>query len=161
MAKEIKKAGRSQYFTQLMRDKVIREVGFPDRRKSDGSRRTFKEFLDDFYRSYTKNSALINEANLVYLSNMGIANDSNRGIVSPLVESKGGLQVGDLAEPLLSIYGQYSLQRFFSKLIESKRIDNYIDSTWTGNPKRNRSEPHVVERELQARVNNTRGGYNF
>ena len=161
MAKEIKKAGRSQYFTQLMRDKVIKEVGFPDRKKADGTRRTFKEFLDDFYKSYTKNSALINEANLVYLSNMGIANDSNRGIVSPLNESKGGLQVSDLAEPLLSIYGQYSIQRFFGRLTESKRMGNYIDSTWTGNPKRNRSEPHVVERELQARVNNTRGGYNF
>ena len=93
MAREIKQAGRSQYYTQLMRDRVIKEIGFPDSVKPDGTPRydSYAQFLDEFWRSYNRNSAIINEANLVYLSNMGIASDSNRGLVSPLNPSPGGL----------------------------------------------------------------------
>ena len=75
MAREVKVAGRSQYYTQLMRDRVIKEVGFPE---SYGS---YSLFLTRFYESYNRNSAIINEANLVFMSDMGISSDSNRGLV--------------------------------------------------------------------------------
>lgn len=128
MAREIKQAGRSQYYTQLMRSLVIQQVGFPETYNS------FHDFLAAFAQSYRANSAMINEANLVYLSNMGISSDSNRGIVSPLEPSQGGITIGDLAEPLLSIYGSYSVGRMFQALSTSGAMGNYVDPLWQGNP---------------------------
>ena len=128
MAREIKTAGRSHYYTQLMRDKVISEVGFPETYES------YHDFLDAFVASYNRNSAIINEANLVFVTNMGIASDSNRGLVSPLNPSPGGVTLGDIAEPMLSIYGTYSVGRMFWNLSTSGVMGDYVDQRWKGTP---------------------------
>jgi hypothetical protein len=128
VARELKTAGRSQYYTQLMRERVINEVGFPE------TYRSYAEFLTAFYISYNRNSSIINEANLVFLSNMGIASDSNRGLVSPLNPSRGGVTLGDIAEPLLSIYGTYSVGRMFQSLSTSGVMGEHVDKRWKGTP---------------------------
>lgn len=128
MAREIKTAGRSHYYTQLMRDKVISEVGFPE------SYGNYHDFLNAFIASYNRNSAIINEANLVFVTNMGIASDSNRGLVSPLNPSPGGVTLGDIAEPMLSIYGAYSVGRMFWNLSTSGVMGDYVDQRWKGTP---------------------------
>ena len=128
MAREIKKAGRSQYYTQKMRDRVIKEVKFPE--KYD----TYVDFLNAFVKSYSKNSAIINEANLVFLSNMGISSDSNRSLVSPLNPSSGGVTLSDIAEPMISIYGTYSVGRMFRSLSTSGLMGEGTDPRWKGTP---------------------------
>ena len=128
MAREVKTAGRSHYYTQLMRDKVISEVGFPE------SYENYSDFLDAFVISYNRNSAIINEANLVFVTNMGIASDSNRGLVSPLNPSHGGVTLGDIAEPMLSIYGTYSVGRMFQHLSTSGVMGDHVDQRWKGTP---------------------------
>lgn len=142
MAREVKRAGRSQYYTQLMRERVINEVGFPERYA------TYSQFLTAFYQSYNVNSAKINEANLVRLTNYAIASDSNRGLVSPLNPSPGGITLSDVAEPLLSIYGNYSVGRMFDKLSTSGRMGEHNDDFFAGNPNAvRRAQKHSVERE--------------
>lgn len=128
MAREIKTAGRSHYYTQLMRDKVIGEVGFPETYEN------YSDFLNAFVASYNRNSAIINEANLVFTTNMGIASDSNRGLVSPLNPSPGGVTLGDIAEPMLSIYGTYSVGRMFWNLSTSGVMGDHVDQRWKGTP---------------------------
>ena len=128
MAREVKVAGRSQYYTQLMRDRVIKEVGFPE------SYARYSDFLTAFYTSYNRNSSIINEANLVFMANMGISSDSNRGLVSPLNPSRGGVTLGDIAEPLLSIYGTYSVGRMFQSLSTSGIMGEHVDPRWKGTP---------------------------
>lgn len=142
MAQEVKKAGRSQYYTQLMRERVISEVGFPERYES------YAQFLNAFCVSYNHNSAKINEANLVRLTNYGIASDSNRGLVSPLKPSPGGVTLGDLAEPIRSIYGDYSVGRMFGTLSESGIMGEHADDFFAGNPNAvRRAQKRSVERE--------------
>lgn len=128
MSVEIKKAGKSEYYTQRMRKEVIKEVGFPERYE------TYQDFLHAFYVSYRKHSAVINEANLVYDTKMGIASESNRGIVSPLHESDGGITLSDLAEPLSSIYGTYGVGRMFGELSTTGIMGEHVDPRWKGNP---------------------------
>lgn len=128
MSIEIKKAGRSEYYTQRMRSEVINEVGFPERYE------TYQDFLNRFCVSYRRHSAIINESNLVYDTRMGISSSSNRGIVSPLNESDGGVTLSDLAEPLVSIYGTYSVGRMFNKLSTSGIMGENVDSRWKGTP---------------------------
>lgn len=147
MAKEVKKAGRSQYYTQLLREKVINEVKFPEDYNS------FQEFLEKFREVYTRESAIINQANLVFLTNMGISNNSN-GLVSPIHESDGGMTIGDLAEPMLSIYGTYSIGRIFQELSNVAMAPSNVDELWQGNPnvitdagRRGSDTSHPVERE--------------
>lgn len=128
MAKEVKKAGRSSYYTQVLRDKVIKEVGFPEAYKN------YADFLDRFCRSYARHSAIINEANLVFLSNMGISSNSNRELVSPLNPSNGDVRLSDLAEPMLSIYGTYSVERMFGALSKFGVATAKADPRWKGTP---------------------------
>lgn len=155
MAKEVKRAGRVEYYSQRMRDRVIGEVGFfddvidvmgvPTRRYT-----SYQKYLQDFCDSYNRNSAIINQANLVFLSNMGIAlNESNRACVSPIRQVNGTYQLGDIAEPLLAIYGSYSVERMFSDLVRSGVMStDKKDKYWLGNPDRRRTgSPHVIERE--------------
>lgn len=139
-AKEIKHAGRSQYYTELMRFRVIRDVGFPEMYGS------YAEFLNRFVESYNSNSAIINEANLVFLANMEISSDK-RSLVSPLNPSKGGVTLKDIAEPFLSIYGTCSVRRMFGSL--SSRMGRYNrDPFWAGNPEAPaRSKKHTAEWE--------------
>lgn len=145
MMREIKKAGRAQYYTQLMRDLVIKDVGFPERYES------YQEFLDAFADSYSRHSAIINEANLVYLSDMGIASDSNRGIVSPLNSAPGIATLGDIAEPIISIYGTYSVGRMFQNLSTSGVMsDANQDVIWSGNPNKTTRTVRPIEREYDA-----------
>ena len=136
LAREIKKAGRSQYYTQLMRDLVIKDVGFPDDLDANGDRRyqNYSMFLDRFVKSYSRHSATINEANLVSLTSGEISSDSNRGIVSPINPSAGGVTFGDIAEPMLSIYGTYSVGRMFHALSTPGYMGERIDERWKGNP---------------------------
>lgn len=142
MMREIKKAGRAQYYTQLMRDLVIKDVGFPEKYGS------YHEFLDAFAESYSRHSAIINEANLVYLTDMGIASDSNRGIVSPLNATPGTVTLGDIAEPMISIYGTYSVGRMFKNLSTSGVMsDANQDTLWSGNPNKQGRKPRPIERE--------------
>lgn len=143
MAREVKVAGRAQYYMQLMRQNVIEEVGFPE------SYESFSEFLTRFYQSYNRNSSIINEANLVFMSNMGIASNSNRNLVSPLRPTKGGSTptLADIAEPFLSVYGTYSVGRMFNALSTSGIMGNAHDTLWSGNPGRLRSS-RPVEREF-------------
>lgn len=141
MAREIKKAGRSEYYTQTLRESVIREAKFPENYDS------FHEFLDAFVKSYNKNSAIINEANSVFLTNMGLSSEPN-GVVSALKKSgkdKSGnivdYTLGDLAEPLLSVYGIYSVGKVFRNLQKSgfmKRENR--DAYFAGNPSATKRE---------------------
>lgn len=141
MAREIKKAGRSEYYTQTLRESVIREAKFPENYDS------FHEFLDAFVKSYNKNSAIINEANSVFLTNMGLSSEPN-GVVSALKKSgkdKDGnivdYTLSDLAEPLLSVYGIYSVGKVFRNLQKSgfmKRENR--DAYFAGNPSATKRE---------------------
>lgn len=130
MANEIKKNGRSQYYTNVLREKVIGEVGFPERYDRYG------DFLEAFCNSYAKHSALINEANLVHLTGGAISSHSNKGLVSPLNPSANGVTYSDLAEPMLSVYGNsYSVGRLFKNLVSTGVMgDKVVDPKWKGNP---------------------------
>lgn len=151
MAKEIKAAGRSEYYTQVMRKMVIDEVGFPNQYGS------FSEFLTEFARSYNRHSAIINEANLVFTTSMGISSENN-GLVSPITRSgrdeNGNVTMytlGDLAEPMLSIYGKYSVGRMFHRLVETKVMDrSKRDDFFAGNPQARKRE-RWQEREYDNR----------
>lgn len=150
MAREVKVAGRSQYYTQLMRDRVIKEVGFPE------SYANYSDFLTAFYVSYNRNSSIINEANLVFMANMGISFGSNRGLVSPLNPSRGGVTLGDIAEPLLSVYGTYSVGRMFQSLSTSGVMGEHVDPRWKGTPghvtklrERGQDASKPIEREYE------------
>lgn len=147
MAKEIKKAGRSQYYTQLMRDLVIKDVGFPDRDSHGRPYDSYHDFLDVFVDSYARHSAIINEANLVWLTDMGLASGSDRGVVASLDYNAATL--GDIADPMISIYGTYSVGRMFQGLSTSGVMgDTSYDMLWSGNPNRpTYSANRPVERE--------------
>ena len=154
MAKEVKKAGRSRYFTDMLRLRVMRQVGFPDRYQN------FSEFLDAFTVSYNRNSAIINEANLVYNTRFGIS--STRGAVSPLnltkfKDEKSGkvyarVTLKDLAEPFLMVYGSYSVRRMFKALSSTNASGRAImmsgnhDRLWKGFE--NKSGNREIEREF-------------
>lgn len=151
MAKEIKNRGRSEYYTQVLRESVIREVGFPS------SYTSFEEFLNKFARSYNKNSTLMNEANLVFLTNMGISEKESKHVVSSIRSSENGLTLSDLAEPMISVYGTYSVGRVFDKLVSSGRmkVGNY-DPEWKGNPEnRRRGKGSTTEAEYGKRNQDT------
>lgn len=164
MSREVKRAGRVEYFSQRMRDKVISEIGFFDDtinlagvtypRYPNG----YQEYLEKFCEVYNRNSAIINQANLVFLSNMGIAvTASNQTCVSPIKQTNGTYRLGDIAEPLLAIYGSYSVERMFSGLVKSGIMaidDKHVDRYWLGNPNRERtSTPHVIEHESNRSAN--------
>ena len=145
MAKEIKQAGRSQYYTQLMRDLVIKEVGFPDsgRYAYEGG---YRDFLGEFFESYFRHSTIINESNLVYLTDMGLSSESNRGVVSP-ISSYDEVTLGDLAEPLSAIYGTYSVGKMFDRLSTSGYMGRQADTVWSGNPNKTGRSVKPVESE--------------
>lgn len=143
MQKEIKQSGRSAYFTEMMRNRVIREVGFPTDARYQGN---FIRFLTNFTYVYRKYSAMINQANLVWLSNMEVAADSNRGIVSP-IRMKGDYPTfAELAEPFLSIYGSYSVEKMFKPLIDSGYMIDNADNKWRGS---HRDGSRSIKREYE------------
>ena len=152
MQKEEKKDGRSMYYTQIMRENVIKEVGFPGDVTENGAPRyeSYSDFLYEFYDSYKKNSAIINEANLVTLTDGMIAPNSNRTLVSPISVSGKNSEptVADLAEPFHSIYGIYSIGKMFDKLTKSGVMGNHVDPYWAGNPRSTVRGKSAVEREF-------------
>jgi len=128
MAKEIKRAGRSEYYTQHLREAVIEEVGFPDSPWYD----SFSEFLDAFVESYSRNAAIINESNLVFLTNMKLDKDSSSSISSL---DPSYVTFGSIADPFLSIYDTYSVGRMFHNLSTSGVMgEGTVDPRWKGNP---------------------------
>lgn len=156
MAKEIKEAGRSQYYTQLMRDLVIKDVGFPDSQRYDYEG-GYQEFLTRFFDSYFRHSTTINEANLVYLTDLGISSDSNRRLVSPINATAGSVTIGDLAEPFSAIYGSYSVGRMFDKLSTSGIMgEGNRDTLWSGDPNKRTKSTRPVEREYEYESNGAR-----
>lgn len=129
MAKEVKQAGRSEHYSMRLRAKVLEEVGYPDsvyKRVGTTFRRydNFAQWLEAFVKSYTKNAAIINQANLTMLSNNEISGSSNRLVVSPLKTYRSygvtTYRMTDLAEPLLSVYGANSVERIFRTLATKK-----------------------------------------
>lgn len=158
MAKEIKKQGIQEYYSQKLREKVISEIGFPDAKRQDGSPRyaTYAEFVNAFVRTYNRHASVINQANLIFNSEMAISNDDS-GHVSPIKFSgrdargnKTVLMVTDVAEPLMTVYGSYGVGRMFSTLM-SEAATEEIDPLWAGNPNTPRglrySQKHEEERE--------------
>lgn len=118
MAVDVKQEGKSFYFTEILRNKVIREVGFPE------SYNTMSDFVTAFIDSYNRNAAIINEANLVWLSNMQISRNSNRKTVSTIRNTNNGnLSYSDVSSPFIEVYGTYSFDRIFGGRIEYRDID--------------------------------------
>lgn len=132
MQKEIKKAGHSQYYSDVMKARVIKKVGFPTDKKYKGN---FLGFLINFYHVYNSEAAMINMSNLVSLTTGQIAEDSVRDSVSQIVfdEKQKYPNFSDLSEPLMSIYGAYTVGRMFQPLVDSRIMaPGYIDSSWRG-----------------------------
>jgi ribA/ribD-fused uncharacterized protein len=137
MARELKRAGKVRYYTDVMRDRVIKDVGFPE------GYDTYAQFVDAFCESYRRNAALINQANLIFLTNMGISNDTN-GLVRSFGDNP---TLSDIAEPLLSIYGTYSIGKMFKGLTTAGVMDDRYDTLWSGNPNRTVRSNNPIEKE--------------
>lgn len=116
MASEVKTAGKSFYFTEVLRNNVIREVGFPEQYD------TMLDFVRRFAWSYNRNAAMINEANLVWLTNMGIDGKSNRKTVSP-IRNSGNPSYRDISSPFVDVYGSYGFDRLFGGRIDYEAVD--------------------------------------
>lgn len=155
MMRDIKKDGRKDYYMQLLRQKVIEEVGFPnDDRYLDPEtgEHDFTRFLMDFSMSYNRHSMTINEANKVFLTNMRVSETESHGLVSPINATGKGKNgrtyttYSDLAEPMLTVYGKYSVGRMFSDLITTKHmVRGNVDMRWAGRSDKNNT--HFLERE--------------
>lgn len=126
MAVGYKKAGRSMYYTQTLKERVMSEVGMPSGYAS------YKDFIDTFVESYTTASAMINQSNLSYTTTMRIKDDS--AAVSPITSSKGGMTAADIAEPLISVYGLQSVGAMFPTLATTGIMTEDLDPRWKGTP---------------------------
>ncbi|MCR4870350.1 MAG: hypothetical protein K5859_03510 [Atopobiaceae bacterium] len=132
MQKEIKKAGHSQYYGDVMKTRVIKKVGFPTDKRYAGN---FFLFLRNFYVVYNQEAEMINMSNLVSLTTGAIAEDSIRDSVSAihLEEGQSFPKFSDLAEPLMTIYGSYSVGKMFQPLIDGNiMLPGYRDYNWKG-----------------------------
>lgn len=126
MAVEYKKAGHSAYYTQIIKERVISEVGMPEAHES------YKDFIDAFVESYMTASSVINQANMSLDSSMRIV--GNPTSVSILKSSNGGMTASDIAGPLIDVYGVYSIGRMFPHLAESGIMTGEVDPRWKGKP---------------------------
>lgn len=134
MAVEIKANGKQMNLMERVRSNVINEIGFIDdvvtRKDANGNDVTVMrynnvtEFLTAFIDSYNRNAAIANEANLVWLSNMGIKVDSNRKAINTIRNARsrgddsnryGSVRFVDLATPFIDVYGNYSFNRMFGR----------------------------------------------
>ena len=118
MTTDVKERGKSFYYTEILRNNVIAEVGFPDQKSS------MYEFLKDFVKSYNKHAAAINEANLVRLMNMSIDSNSNRKTVH-YIKNANNPSYRDIASPFIDVYGTYSFDRIFGGLISYEDVDPF------------------------------------
>ena len=165
MAKNLEVQGRSAYYTQVLRERVIGEVGFPDAKNEDGSNRyaNYRDFILKFAESYNKHAYIINQANLGFLSNMGIFRQEN--LVMPLGSSRMPMfdeatltiipsdemhvAIKDVVTPMLDIYGTYSIRRMFRTLSSSSMRVGNEDKVWVGAKGGTRSStPHMSEYEF-------------
>lgn len=162
MMRDIKENGRKDYYMNLLRSKVIEEVGFPPVNMNEAN--AYSNWLMRFTDSYNKHSMTINQANKVYLTNMAMANEAH-GVVSAInssiLKDKNGrtmrdengdpikvITLSDIAEPMLTIYGDYSIQRVFRYLKDTGRMaTGNIDKNWRGRSDANPSKTHPLERE--------------
>ena len=125
MAVGYKKAGRSMYYTQALKERVMSEVGMPSNYSS------YKDFIDTFVESYTTASAMINQSNLSYTTTMRIKEES---AVSAITSSKGGMTAADIADPLISVYGLQSVGTMFPELATTGIMNEDLDPRWKGTP---------------------------
>lgn len=133
MATEVKAAGKSYYFTEELRSRVIKKVGFPDSVDKNGNPvyRNMLDFLNTFIEEYNRNAAMINEANLVWLTSMAISDKSNRKTVSQIRNTrydrngKRNISYADVASPFIEVYGTYSFDRIFGRLVDYQDYDPY------------------------------------
>lgn len=132
MAVDIKANGKQMTLMDTVKRNVIKEVGFIDdvviRKDADGNdvevRRyaNVVEFLTAFIDSYNHHAAVANEANIVWLSNMGIAVDTSRKAIRTIknTRSRGNryadVRFTDIATPFIDVYGNYSFNRMFGRL---------------------------------------------
>lgn len=129
----------------------------------------YGKWLDAFARSYRKHSAIINQSYLSWLSNMELSGESNERVVSPLnstrvvvrdedgnpVKDKNGrlkeeetYRFGDLAEPILAVYGSHSVEKMFQTLSSSGSMTAKTrDPNWIGNPNTKSKKPHFADKE--------------
>lgn len=126
MAVGYKKAGRSMYYTQALRERVMSEVGMPSEYDD------FMQFIGQFVESYEIASAMINQANISFSTNRRILEDTSA--VSPLKSSEGGMTFDDIAEPLISVYGLQSVGTMFQTLSTTGIMGDWLDPLWKGTP---------------------------
>lgn len=149
MTHEVKKAGRAQAYTDMLRERVRHDVGFPERYGE------FIEFVAAFIESYDRHSARINEANRILYSNNEISDMSDGTAVAVLKSTgtNGAFTYSDIAEAFLTVYGEYSLDRMFQGL--ELRAGSEMDPFYEGNPN------HAVGRSVKLHsIENEGGWYN-
>lgn len=149
MTHEVKKAGRAQAYTDMLRERVRHEVGFPEEYDD------FIEFIAKFVESYDCHSARINEANRVLYSNNEISDMSDGTAVAALkgTGTNGAFTYSDIAEAFLTVYGEYSLDRMLQGL--ELRAGSGMDPFYEGNPN------HVTGRSVKLHsIENEGGWYN-
>lgn len=149
MTHEIKKAGRAQAYTDMLRERVRHDVKFPEKYND------FAEFIAAFVDSYDRHSARINEANRILYSNNEISDMSKGTAVAALkaTGTNGAFTYSDIAEAFLTIYGDYSLDRMFLGL--ELRAGSEMDPFYEGNPN------HATGRSVKLHsIENEGGWYN-
>lgn len=149
MTHEVKKAGRAQAYTDMLRERVRHDAKFPERYGD------FAEFMAAFVDSYDRHSARINEANRILYSNNEISDMSGGTAVAALkaTGTNGAFTYSDVAEAFLTVYGDYSLDRMFQGL--ELRAGSEMDPFYEGNPN------HATGRSVKLHsIENEGGWYN-
>lgn len=144
MTHEVKKAGRAQAYTDMLRERVRHDVKFPEKYGD------FAEFIAAFVDSYDRHSARINEANRVLYSNNEISDMFKGTAVAALkaTGTNGAFTYSDIAEAFLTVYGEYSLDRMFQGL--ELRAGSEMDPFYEGNPNHAKGRSvklHSIENE--------------
>jgi len=129
MSHEFKRNGRSYSYSKELKAKVIQKVGFSDStvRLEDGSLvpryANTVEWINEFIRVYSREAAIINEANLVVKSNMQISQMSNRNVVATISRSgrRGRYTYKDVVDALVEVYDTTSMNRMFRNLYWNDR----------------------------------------
>lgn len=142
MAVEIKSNGKQMNLMETVKRNVIKDVGFLDDtitiKDANGNDvdvmryANLTQFLEAFIDSYNRNAAMANEANLVFLTNMGIKIDENRKAINTIKNSRSrgdrnrrfsGVRFVDIATPFIDVYGNYSFNRMFGKYQHTDKYD--------------------------------------
>lgn len=137
MSHEFKRNGRSYAYSQEVKRNVIARVGYPDTKKKDGTPLygSTAEWLQRFCKVYHQESSFVNEANLVIRANMQISQSSNRSVVATIDPSgrrnnKPFITYGDVADALVQVYEDNTLERMFRNLYWKDRQPN-LKEGWT------------------------------